>query len=293
MRKWFRNKMMGLMLALSKTEANIKSNDDDLILSTGKFQSNKQGMLSHSLVNGELTEEVKELRWRIYKIVKHTQGVRSEIVGYDENDNPIVVTHKTKSRPIKGFKSCPVDNYNVLMVVTNKTMDMGTTDSMNKINQETDDISFSDYLTQFKGAKSIFIKREFRPMFEIEQYTTRMAVKEINEDAFLLEFYVNKYPNQEDRRSRLFLSEIKKIIEGKHNSSVVDFDTVLFISDKTMGTMDFMEYEFEVDKFDKITEFDGYYVIKFIATATVFGDDVLDKYKIDGLETKYENKEKK
>ena len=282
------------MLALQKTEANLKTTEDDLLVTSGKFQSHKQGMLSHSLINGVMTEEVKELRWRIYKILQHTQGVRTEILGYDEDENPIVNTTRTEIRPIRNFKGCKEDALPVLMIVTNRTIDVGTTDAMNKLNAESQDISLDDYLTKFKSAKTLFIKREDRPMFEIEKYTTKMVVKGLKDsDKVLLEFYVNKYPDMEDRRSRFFISEVKKIMAGKHNSSLTDFNGVLFISDKTPGVQDFLEFEFEIDKLSKVTEFEGNYVIKLEAKKVVYGDDVLDKYKIDSLETKYENKERK
>lgn len=292
--KWFRDKMIWLMLALQKTEANVMNSEDDgLLTSSGKYQSHKQGMLSQSLVNGELTQEVKELRWRIYKIVQHTQGVRSEIIGYDEDDQPIVNTMRETVRPIKNFNGDPTDDYPIKMVVSNRKIDVGTTQAMDKLTKD-EDITFNNYLTQFKHTKTLFIKRELRPMFEIEKYTNRMVVKDIREnDKLLLEFYVNKYPDMEDRRSRFFLSEVNKIKNGKHNSSLTDFEGVLFISDKTPGVKDYLEFEFAIDKFFKITEYDGNYIIKFIADKVVYGDDVLDKYKIDSLETKYENKERK
>jgi hypothetical protein len=294
--KWLKNKMIWLMLAMQKTEVNMKSKtgEDDLLVASGKYQSHKQGMLSDSLINGELTQEVKELRWRIYKILKHSEGVRSDIVGYEEDGTPIVLTKKDVVIPIKKFKGCPVDKEPVLMVVNNKNVDLGSLDAMKRLNEESQDISLEDYLLKFKTTKTLLIQRDERPMFEIEKYTTKMVVKgEKDSDDVLLEFYVNKYPDLEDRRSRFFLSEVKKIMNGKHNSSLCDFNNVVFVSDKTLGVKDFLEFEFAVEKFDKITEYEGNYVIKFLAKKIVYGDDVLDKYKIDSLEAKYENKERK
>lgn len=292
--KWIKNKMIWLMMALHKTEGNIANEKDELILTSGKYQSHKAGMLSESLVNGELTQEVKELRWRIYKIIQHTQGVKTEITGTDEDGYPIVTTLRTEGTPLKGFKGDQVDKHPVRLVVSNRTIDVGTTDAMGKLGDNFDDISFDDYQSKFKGSKSLYIKRDFQPMFEIEKYTTKMVVKEIVETGkFILEFYVNKYPNVEDRRSRLFLSELTKVINGKHNSNITDIQGVLFITDNTLGARDFLEYEFSIDKFHRITEYDGNYLIKFLADKVVYGDDVLDKFKIESLDIKYENKEKK
>jgi hypothetical protein len=295
--KWLKNKMIWFMLAMQKTESNMKSKtgEDELLVGSGKYQSHKQGMLSHSLINGELTEEVKELRWRIYKILQHAQGVKTEIFGYDANDNPIVATKRSEIRPIKKYKSCPEDKLPIKMVVTNKKISLGTVDAMKRLSSESQDISLNDYLLKFKNTETtILIQRDERPMFEIEKYTKKMVVKaEDDSQDVLLEFYVSKYPDLEDRRSRLFLSEVKKIINGKHNSSLNDFNKVMFVSDNTLGVIDFLEFEFDIEKFHKITEYEGDYVIKFMAKKVVYGDDVLEKYKIESLETKYQNKERK
>jgi hypothetical protein len=49
----------------------------------------------------------------------------------------------------------------------------------------------------------------------------------------------------------------------------------MFVSNKDLGTRDFLAYEYDVDGFDKIVSFDGNYVIKFKATIVVNGSDIL------------------
>ena len=54
-----------------------------------------------------------------------------------------------------------------------------------------------------------------------------------------------------------------------------------------------MEYQYDILSFDKIIEFNGYYVIKFKAKVIINGEDILEQHRIEELDKKYETKEKK
>lgn len=288
---WIKNKIIGLMMALSRTENFIKNDKEGIDLGEGKFQSHKQGMLSHSLINGVMTHEVKELRWRVYKVLQHANNLTAQIKGYDSDGNPIVETTSRNRGNLRRYKSDKTDVGKLLIVVDNQTLPLNTFDSIDNLNPDREDISRDDYLTKFKNKKTIFINRDHQPMFQLEDYVTKLLIREQNDDKVLLEFYVSKYPS-EDRRSRLFLSEIKKIVGGKR-SPILEFNNVLFISNKCMGVDDHLEFEFAIEKYHRITEYEGSYVIKFLGTRTIYGENILDKYKLDDLEEKYIKKEKK
>ncbi|NIQ16661.1 MAG: hypothetical protein GTO02_20425, partial [Candidatus Dadabacteria bacterium] len=59
------------------------------------------------------------------------------------------------------------------------------------------------------------------------------------------------------------------------------------------GAKDFHEYQYEILGFDKIVEYGGYYIIKFKAKVVVDGDNILEKYRQEELDKKYENRIKK
>ena len=114
----------------------------------------------------------------------------------------------------------------------------------------------------------------------------------ISENEKLLEFYVSIYPDVDNRTSRFFISELKKCINNK-KSDIIDINKVNFITYKGIGVNDFLEYKYEITSFDKIIEFNGNYVIKFIAKPIINGEDILTKYKQSELDLKYKNKVKK
>jgi len=154
-------------------------------------------------------------------------------------------------------------------------------------------ISISDYLASHKTEKPIFITRKERQKFNIENYTKKLNIRGVDNQTKMLEFYVSIYPDEFNRSSRLFISEIKKIMLNETQSTSLDIDMVNFISYKTMGSDDFLEYEYSVKSFDSIVEFNGYYVIKFICEVTIDGKDILKEHIVEELDEKYSNKAKK
>jgi hypothetical protein len=52
-----------------------------------------------------------------------------------------------------------------------------------------------------------------------------------------------------------------------------------------------LDFEYKIVKFDKLIEFDGYYVVKFKAEVIKNGESLIEQYREEGLDKKYENKE--
>jgi hypothetical protein len=82
---------------------------------------------------------------------------------------------------------------------------------------------------------------------------------------------VSIYPDVDNRTSRLFISELKKIINDNRISDLIEINSVDFITYKAIGVNDFLEYKYEIKSFDKIIEYNGHYVIKFIANSIING----------------------
>jgi len=74
---------------------------------------------------------------------------------------------------------------------------------------------------------------------------------------------------------------------------MLDFEGVNFITYKTLGVDDFLEYEYDNILFDKVVEFNGYYIIKFKANLKTDGKDILEIHRVAELDKKYEQKLKK
>jgi len=336
--KYVKRKLAMLALGLSRVEKSAFSQKADAVETSGDMeQSYHQGNMADSLLKGEITMPVKELRWRLYKILNSSKSKTAKIVGYDADGLPIVETYDLDKYKLDKIIKDDYDPYEVILVVKNESMGKATSEEfgnekMKVLNDDEIDaydennkmfelvkgtheinnfgdqvevttekwdartlgeISFDDMVASMKGKKTLYVERDFRPKFEIEEYTKKLLVRKINDSERLLEFYLSIYPDEYNRKTRLLISDIKNAIKNPRHSDLLDFKKVGFITEKVIGAQDGLEYVFEIKKFDKIIEFNGHYVIKFIADAVIDGDNIFTKYKLDELEKRYENKEAK
>lgn len=312
--KWFKKKIITISLAMSGVEKNaFGQNAGKLDSSINHEQKHSKGTLADSLKEGRITQEVMNLRWRTYKILRAVDGYKTEIIGYDEDDMPITKTVLVdKMKGLDKIKVDKFDDYKLVMVVDNTPIVTSGNDSMDNdkiilldeaeityndkgeaISATHGEISGDEYYATTKSDLPITIIRETTPKFEIETYTKRLNIRKVDETKRLLEFYVSKYPDEYDRRSRFFISDVKKAIENPRVSSILDIKEVAFVSYKTIGSEDFLAYQYKVLNFDKIVDFNGYYVIKFIVEVILNGKDILEEHRVTELDNKYEKKEKK
>ena len=306
--------MATVSLAMANVEKNaLSQNGETLSTDTAKFQRHTQGQLADSLINGEITQEVIDMRWRMYKIMRETEGVTAEITGYDEDGMPIVKTIKRNVKAgLRKVKLDKYDNYPLEMVVDNSEIVLGGNQAMDNDNISILDeviqnfnengelvsvthgtIDSIEYYATNKSERPILISRENLSKFNLEDFTKKLNVRSINEEEKLLEFYVSKYPDEYNRTSRLFISEIKKAITEPEKINTLEINSVSFITYKCIGVDDFLSFQYDITSFDKIIEYNGFYVIKFKANVKTNGEDILDKHRVAELDKKYENKQKK
>jgi hypothetical protein len=313
MKKWFKNKIAALTFAFSNVERNVL-NQDGTAADNGTNQERRhlQGTLADSLVHGEVTQEVKNLRWRTYKILNSSDKTSLEFDYIDENGNIYYRTKRNDEKAIlKKIMLDEHDDYELEMVFLNDEVTLGVHDAITKYFKEYEtpiesvnennhnvvshgEISSAEYFATNKTEKQINITREYVPKFHIENYTKKINIRKIDETKKLIEFYVSKYPNEYNKNSRLFIKEIEKVINfGPRNINFLNINEIEFVTNKTLGATDFLHYSYKVLNFDKIVDFDGNYVIKFIVETTIDGENILLKYVEDELEKKYKNKESK
>ena len=312
-KNWLTKQITRFFFSTSNVEKNIfGQSGESLETDTFKYQRHTQGMLADSLVNGEVTQEVLNLKWRTYKILKATNGVKSIITGYDEDGFPIVKTTKKNNKlGVKKVKLDEFDDYKLEMVLDNSEITLNTTDIMDNeyislldsaIQNYDDDgniisashgvIGSTELMATEKGEKPIKIEREETPIFFIENYTKKLNVRKINEKQKLLEFYVSSYPDEYNKNANLFINNIKKAINNP-KQKFLNINGAEFITYKTIGVDDFLLFKYNKLTFDKIVEFNGFYVIKFKADVEINGKDILEEHKVEELDKKYELKLKK
>lgn len=287
MLNWFKKQIIAVSFAMRSVEKNAFSQrGENLENDTQQEQKHSQGTLMDTLLNGVITKETRNLAWRTYKVLQASDHIITTVIGYDENNMPITQTKKkNRFRNLEKIKIDDFDSYELEMVINNDEITLGGAEAVS--------ISGNTWFSTHNNKKPIEIKRSSIPKFEIEQYATKLNVRNIKDDKKLLEFYVSMYPDEYNRNSRLLISEIKKAIQNPRTSSLLDIKEVKFITYKAIGVDNFLEFKYTIESFDKIIEFNGSYVIKFIAEAIIDGESILEKHRVEELDEKYNNKESK
>jgi hypothetical protein len=310
--KWIKRKIRNLLVSLTVFDKKMLSQTTSGSNIGIVYDKNAESLL-HGLKNGVINKEVETLRWRMYKVLDESKNIKTKVISYDEDGYPI--TESVAFNPSVGLSKIKLDNfddYKLELVVNNDEITLGSflegidvvdeADIVKDVDLDgnptatigtvkTEDVDRVE--TANKTERVITCVRDFRPKFQIENFAKKMNVRTISETEKLLEFYVSKYSDEDNRKSSLFLSEIKKAINNPRATDFLDILSVTFVSYNTTGVRDMLDFEYKITKFDKLVEFDGYYVIKFKSEVIKNGESLIDKYREVELDKKYENKEKK
>ena len=311
--KWLSKQIGALMLATAKVEQNALGQEGQtLSTENGKFQRYTQGTLADDLKQGKITQEVKDLRWRMYKILDASANVSAKVVGDIDSGEYTVETYISEDTNtiLNKVKLDSTDDYKLEMIVDGEAIIKGREEALNVDVIDTT-LSEEEFIDEDGNTRKtlgiisnednkyndieypIKIDREDTPKFYIEKYTKKLNVRVIDETHRLIEFYISKYPSEYNRNTYLLVSELKKAMVNPRATNILYIDNIGFVSYKTIGVNDFRVFEYKVIEFDKIIEFDGYFVIKFKCEVTTNGEYLLEKYREKDLDNKYENKEAK
>ena len=230
-------------------------------------QQNEQNSVYKDLLKGEVTQEVKELRHEMY--FSERKSHKYKYIGNG------VVTKKNEIFDYPG-KIDKTDGF-PLQILQPNIEDTGTL---------SENLSEADYRIKNKKEFTIDIERDFIPRFRLEEFTNKLVVKRINENAVMLDFYTPIYKSQFNTIHKLFLKELEKIYMGDVRSDVIDFKKVEFISFRAFGTDDLKKYTYNNIEFDNILIFDGHYVIKFTADIVNDGEDLINEFYCNEEEEK-------
>jgi len=314
-KKWFKRQLVAVSIATSKVSDNLTSQKGErLEKSHDKVTEKDYGTLLYALKHKEVNQEVRNLRWRTYKVLNASQNLKLTLNSTDsDGDSHYNAINGVEDRILLSkVKLDSFDDYELEMVVDNSEITMDSADAIgNKnlnlydevkktINENGDDvvshgeINANEYFASVKGDRPIKIKRDCIPRFFIENFIKKLNILRVNDEERLLEFYVSKYPEELKPTSRLFVKKMGTALEfGFVGMDMFDIKEVEFITHNTLGSSDFLHYSYEILNVDKIVEFDGNYVIKFKAKIIDNGVNILSEYIEEELDNKYNNKEVK
>lgn len=270
-----KNFLVGLFYGVRATETEVftqagSSSNSDVIIDK-EVGTNS---LAEALLKGEVTQEVKELRYQTY-------AVERESSNYEYLANGVVV----KKNP---NEECRLSldktyDYQLQLVQENKIQTNSVFQELSRVDTYGGERKYT-----------IHIERTQIPRYRLEEYTQKLVVKRIDVEHVFLEFYCSKYPDKFNQiMTQGFLTEVKNVKEDKKPTEIFTFDKVWFISEHAYGSKDYYRFEYGNLIFKDILEFDGDYVICFEADVISDGFDLTEKYFDAKMDSRYKNKEKR
>nr|DAP37055.1 MAG TPA: nucleic-acid-binding protein [Ackermannviridae sp.]DAR64538.1 MAG TPA: nucleic-acid-binding protein [Caudoviricetes sp.] len=239
--------------------------------------------LAKALLRGELTEEVKQLRYRNYKVDREAKKYKYF--------SPTLALKKKEGKDNKFISFDKSDGLEVITVQYNYAISEDVLDAINQIENGG------------RGKKTKYkfeFKRDFIPRFRMEEFAKKVVVKRLDETHAILDFYFSKYPERFFRRSddksfrsKVFIHEIESIRDKGVKSDMLDVEELRFVTNHAYKQDDLMEFVFKNIVFREVAEFDGDYILRFKASIDHDGIDLTAAFYNKEMAEKYENKEKK
>jgi hypothetical protein len=240
--------------------------------------------VSSALLRGEVTQEVKELRYRTYKVDREAKDFEyyapTLAIRRDKQDNKFISFENEDGLEVITVQP----NYKNLTTIEDSIKDVDSDEDVN-----------IGYLKPNHDCTIKFTrKNSFFPRYRVEDYLKEIVVKKIDDTHACLDLYFSIYENNMDFKSKGFITEIKSIQKGYTKSDVIDFTSISFVTNHAYKVVDMLEFEFGELEFEKVLEFDGHYILRFKSLITKNGiDEVMNKYYCKEMEDKYKRKERK
>lgn len=239
--------------------------------------------LAKALLRGELTEEVKQLRYRNYKVDREAKKYKYF--------SPTLALKKKEGKDNKFISFDKSDGLEVITIQYNYAISEDVLDAIKQIENGG------------RGKKTKYkfeFKRDFIPRFRMEEFAKKVVVKRLDETHAILDFYFSKYPERFFRRSddksfrsKVFIHEIESIRDKGVKSDMLDVEELRFVTNHAYKQDDLMEFVFKNIMFREVSEFDGDYILRFKASIEHDGIDLTAAFYNKEMAEKYENKEKK
>lgn len=230
--------------------------------------------VSKSLLKGEITQQVEELRYRTYKVDKESKQY--------EYYAPTLALKK-EAQDNKFMKYDDSDGLELITIQPNDHLVEGVEETLEQVGGR-------GKRTQYR----IKVKRDnFVPRYKVEEYMTRLDVKKLDESHVILDMYFSKYMNEMDFKSKGFIKEIEKIRDERINSDILVYDEISFVTHHAYKLCDEIKFIFRNIWFKEVKEYDGHYILRFKASMQQNNLDLTQKYFSQTMEEKYKNKEKK
>lgn len=286
---------IGLVIGMKETEdETLHQSGLDQGAGEGIHQRAESKRVAQSLLRGEVTQAVKELRWRTYKVEEEShnweyytptfavKNMRAERVpvAYDDSDGRELVTIQENFAYLDENKTLA------------KVLGSIDKDSVKKDDSFKFDTDKMHGATEFDSVKryTIEIDRDGFVPAKLENYIKKVVVKKSeNPERAIFDCYVSIYPTPGDVKQKTLLNEIKRSMDGLV-TDIYDMKLFAFTSHNAYRVNNGVRFEFQNIKLVSVSVYDGNYIIKLDGRIKYEDKALSDKYYSESMAKKYAEK---
>lgn len=247
------------LLTHNNTNENVTNSLDD-----GIHEQIQQDNVFVDMLKGELTERVKAFRYHMYMVERAAERYERR----KRNNNP--------KNSFFAYKECQLNNSNDLEFVC-----------VQENKKYTDTLMSQEVHSIFK------IGRDFLCGNKIEDYTNKIAIKNIDDEYYEIDFYLPKSYGKFNNKKKFFYKELYALMNGDNKNEIADIVSLTFESSNASYCDDMITFHFVDFILTETFEYNGEIVIRYIAKKVdVFKDAIVDVYHQETQE-KYDNREAK
>lgn len=289
----FNRLKIGLALGMKAADEQLIHNDniaDDI--NSGVHQQQSDHRVAKHLLKGEVTQEVQELVWRTMMVDRESKS--------REYYSPYKTVKKQTRADSRKLKIYNPETYNIVTVQENKNIGDNVYEALEKVDMNNVTVNENGEVVHEIGKLekshkyTLRIERNgmFTPRYLVEEYTKKLVCLAVNEEKnnYILDFYVTKYPNDKDRKSKGFVREVEYIKNDHRRSDVTDIKSVEFVTQHAYNFYDGITFKFNKLSFRGVFEYDGDYILRFSGEVVINGKDFFNEDQCESMKKKYEEK---
>jgi len=253
---------------------------DDIPISYTIVQQKELGSkLMQALKKHEVTQEVAELRWRMYMIDREMENytlVRDGVTGelksvkkHPEFTKPTVFEEKNKK---------------VLIVQNTEPLSSGTNNGIN------DGIKLHE-LHNIKQIFPLSFERGSISKCEFDKSCYQIVLKQSGEKRikYYLDFYFHVIPDPHERIKRITTLELQKVFDKKLSIDYVDeWNNVSFTTRNCWGVDSCINYNLEFKKYNGIQKWGQFFIVQY-EVKMISKVDEIQQYYEDNIQKEYDN----
>lgn len=297
MKEFFKKIKLNTALFFNGLFRGMKSADTKMLSQIGGSEEDDQEITHRQEINSvyadllqeKETQEVKEIIDASYRVAREADHYDVTLVG-DLGDDSVDSDRKLSAVAVKKVamkydKHPEVFNektYHVTLIQENKKI-------QKKGNWDGHDVVEALNAPEHNFDTNLTLTYDgFTPRFKLENFVTKMVLRETKNGCKKLDLYVFTDAGQFTKTDAILIAELHKIKDKElEKTDFLDIKSAEFVTDKAYGADDLIKYIINELKYNKISIFDGSFVLTFnVGKLETF--DYVEAHKTETLTKKYE-----